>query len=130
MTEYALATPEWAPKPFDIVVGAGIQVVEGYVWRGLGLDEHASEIWTLTHLNSGHRIAILLGDLERVQPVASKIAAAFDWTFVGLDDYLSTRPSLRDDLRSLLAEQSENFFITASEAQARDVASIIARKRA
>ena len=104
----------WKPGTFDIATSAGRITKSGYVWRDLGL--HLESIippsskgrrkgrksWALIHLNSGHRVCSLIGDVKDVFPLASEIAELTDWSFTGLDGWKNIDPELKDKFSSIM----------------------------
>jgi hypothetical protein len=59
----------------------------GLVYRGLGLHQDWDDVWSLTHLNTGHRAYTLYGLLGDVLPSATELAEAADWSFKGLNGW-------------------------------------------
>lgn len=104
----------WKAGTFDIATSAGIITQSGYILKDLGL--HLESIippsskgrrkgrksWALTHLNSGHRVCSLIGDVKDVFPLASEIAELTDWSFTGLDGWKNIAPELKDKFYSLI----------------------------
>ena len=90
--------------------GARPLAVDGVTRAGLGLrlvvpaspKGRRPAIWSLTHLNSGHRIATLHGDAAAVRQVADAVAELGDWTFGGLDGWRNVDPELPARLGQLV----------------------------
>lgn len=78
----------WQPAGITIAAEHGPRAVPGYVNAGLGLFAQDWEpgTWSLTHLNTGHKVATLYGDrIDQVLPIASQIAACGDWVALSAD---------------------------------------------
>lgn len=60
-------------------------------------------MWSLSHLGSGHRIAILHGDVATAFPIASEIAEAGDWEFDSLHGWKDRFPDAKEKVDEILA---------------------------
>ena len=104
----------WNPGTFDNATSGGRITQSGYVWRDLGLHLESvippspkgrrkkKQSWALTHLNSGHRICGLIGEVKDIFPLASEIAELTDWSFTGLYGWKKIDPELGDKFYSLI----------------------------
>lgn len=91
----------WQMSEFKVAAGDGkILRVLGHTYRGLGLFilEPAKGLspakWSLTHLNSGHRLALIPGNEVDVFRISKEIAECGDWDFGGLRGYQNVDPDL------------------------------------
>ena len=73
---------KWNLKRFLIATPEGVQEVEGYVYKGLGVTlslgpagMHAP-LWKVTHLGSGHPLAHLKAQRDRAVEIATEIGRA------------------------------------------------------
>lgn len=127
----------WKPGTFDIALFSGIETKYGYIWRDLGLHLESEILpspkkrrkgrksWALTHLNSGHRICDLIGEVKDIFPLASEIAELTDWSFTGLDGWKNIDPELGDKLDSFIKKNNAKIKrsgIHSNEKLAREVA--------
>lgn len=92
----------WQPAEFSIVLGDGIKRVRGHTYRGLGLFiiEPAKGLspakWSLTHLNSGHRVALIPGNEMDVFKLGTDVAECGDWDFGGIRGWKNQDPHLAE----------------------------------
>lgn len=84
--------------------------VWGHSYRGLGLvrllRHGAPAFHSLTHLNSGHRVAAFASGLDRHEMVAlaTRIAEAGDWDFDNpVDGWVNRAPGLPDAVAAIKA---------------------------
>lgn len=89
MNDTSWTTTEFSYPRAD---GKGTHQVAGSTFRGIGLHEshvafirHEKKrllypVWSVTHLNSGHRICFVAGGIDKARPIAREIAEALDWT--------------------------------------------------
>lgn len=84
--------------------------IEGYSRAGLALVVTArgsmsgrQPRWSLTHLASGARVAVLVGWIGDVAPVATAIADAGDWGFAAADGWRDRFPEAPVCVRAILA---------------------------
>lgn len=112
--------------------------VAGYTYRGLGLHIGVNPSpkgkrparWVLTHLNTGHRIGFLDGNVATAFPVASKIAEAGDWDFLSFEGWRDRFPDVRERLAEIQAQYPKVFKWThGAEHGNREIAMQIAEKR-
>ena len=90
----------WQPATFKVAFSLGAQEREGLEYRGLGLFKltdgspkgRRPTTWSLTHLNTGHRVDTLRGDQTTVLRVATEIAEAGDWDFLSLEGWKDRFP--------------------------------------
>lgn len=102
----------WKAASYDIAVAGGPSEVSGYIHLGLGLHiqfraSHRTKnknahTWSLTHLNTGHRITALKGDIATVFPLATEMAECADWDFIGLTGYENQDPEIISKLEKVL----------------------------
>lgn len=105
----------WPAATFPIATNLGVRMKAGYARKGLGLHRtaHASlkvrspARWTLTHLGSGLRFAVLKGSVDKVFPIASEIADAGDWTFDGPLGWKNQFPDAAERLWEIIAKYPE-----------------------
>lgn len=99
----------WKPEDFEVAWGSGAGAVAGYTYRGLGLHVAINPSpkgkrptrWTLTHLNTGHRIGYLDGDVRTAFPVATDIAEAGDWDFLSFEGWKDRFPDAKERLAEI-----------------------------
>ena len=104
----------WKPDLFEIAMPPGPRMVAGYTYRGLGLHiirngspkGGRKPRWSLSHLGTGHKLAVLDGDVRTVFTVASDIAEAGDWTFDGLYGWKNQFPNAKEELERIINESS------------------------
>lgn len=86
-------TAPWITTEFSYprADGKGMHQVAGSTYRGIGVFKagvlfirHEKKrllhsVWSVTHLNTGHRICFVAGAVERSLPIAQELAEAFDW---------------------------------------------------
>jgi hypothetical protein len=84
----------WEPAKFSIFTDEGPEEVEGYAYRGVGLDRRkewrdtAGVAWCMTHLKTGFAIAALRDDADDIFEIAARIAESDDWQAIGdLEDW-------------------------------------------
>ena len=100
----------WEPADLLIAYPDGPVKRPGYEHGGLGmwLELRASpkgkrrDKWSLTHLGTGLRVCHIHGRVADAFPIASRIAAAFDWTFDGIGGWKNRDPEFPDKLVKLL----------------------------
>lgn len=109
----------WTQQRFLIAVekrgAASTREVDGYTCKGLGLHLHreASPLgrrparWHLTHLQSGHLVCILRGDLGTIFPVATEVT---DWTFIGIEGWRNSDPDMPKRFFALMAQHPKIIF--------------------
>lgn len=105
----------WKPASFKIAVPPEPRIVAGYEYRGLGL--HMSmrpspkgqrpPTWDLSHLNSGHRVLSIKGNVADAFPIATEIAECGDWTFDGLDGWRNVEPELPEKVVAIAARYAK-----------------------
>lgn len=57
--------------------------VNGYVYKGIAIHQVAAnaDLYTVTHLGTGHRMMGIYGDRDTAQMIAKQLADAADWRF-------------------------------------------------
>lgn len=102
----------WQPATFKVAMAGGLREVSGYVFRGLGLHlvidaspkGRRPASWSLSHLNTGHRIALVKGDVQTVFPIAHEVATCTDWeAFTSLSGWRNTDPELKTKVEAIAA---------------------------
>lgn len=102
----------WEPDRYMVASALGEpQEVAGYSYRGLGLHlvnapspkGRRPGVWSLTHLNSGHRIAFVLGNVPTALAAAAKVAKLGEWDFEGVSGWRNRDPELPARLGALIA---------------------------
>ncbi len=101
----------WRPETFDVAYPNGPVPKAGYTYRGLGLfvaieaspKGRRPPEWSLTHLGSGHNVALLKGTVATVFPVATEIAESGDWEFISLFGYKDRFPEAATRLLEIIA---------------------------
>lgn len=73
----------WQRTSFCIATLTGSVTLDGFTYRGLGLDKRGR--WILSHLNTGLKIAALGTQKPAALAAATEIAEAGDWEFSGPD---------------------------------------------
>lgn len=73
----------WQRTIFCIATLTGSDTLDGFTYRGLGLDKRGR--WILSHLNTGLKIAALGTQKPAALAAATEIAEAGDWEFSGPD---------------------------------------------
>lgn len=99
----------WEPATFMSAWGTEAAPQVGYVYKGLGLymAMKASQKgrrparWCLVHLNSGHAIGWVTGDVATAFPIASDVADLTDWDFEGVDGWRNRDPDLPKKVHAL-----------------------------
>lgn len=127
----------WSASSYHIATPGGTRVVLGVVHNGLGLHQVAPPspkgrnpgFWMLTHLNSGHRIAAMIGAAAEVKSVATAVAELTDWDFAGVDGYRNMDPDLPKRFAELTKLHPRVFKLGGS-GQARNQAAAIYTARA
>ena len=121
----------WQPASFLVAFRDGPKRVAGYTYKGLGLSpRQRKRHWALTHLNSGHRIAIMEGKVYAVFPAAFELAEQCDWTFYGLEGWKNEQPDLKDKVVAWAAKDHRVAELTRGpSADNHSVADEIVRKR-
>lgn len=74
---------KWQRTEFCIATLTGPSTLDGFTYRGLGLDKRMR--WVLSHLNTGLKIATLGTRKAEAIAAATEIAEAGDWEFSGPD---------------------------------------------
>jgi hypothetical protein len=100
----------------------------GLVYRELGLHQAYDDVWSLTHLNSGHRAFTLYGLLGDIVEAATAIAEAVDWSFKGLEGWKSD-PDFLKKLEAATAKYPETVNRAVGENRSDTVAADIASLR-
>lgn len=133
----------WKPARYRIGVSwlnkpAGVELVDGYEHLGLGMHigspplpvrgrrKAQPPIWHLTHLETGHLIHRLRGDVATAFPVATEIAECADWTFSSLYGWKDRDPDLPKKVLAIAGRNSGVVLaregVPANEATAREIA--------
>src|ERR1700721_724283 len=102
----------WKPDNFLKTQYYGPEAVTGYTYRGLGLHiaikaspkGRRPPTWSLTHLGSGLRVAMIKGKVIDTFPIASEIAEWGDWDFDGIDGWRNRDPELPKKLVDVCAK--------------------------
>lgn len=93
----------WQPARFALAMPGGDPLqVQGFTCRGLGLHQVIAPspkgrrpgLWSLTHLNSGHRVAGVEGSDATVFKAALAVAELGDWDFDAVDGWRNMDPEL------------------------------------
>lgn len=92
----------WKPENFLIAQAYGPETVVGYTYRGVGLHVvikaspkgRRPPTWSVTHLGSGLRVALVRGTVAAAFPAATDIAECGDWDFDGIDGWRNRDPEL------------------------------------
>lgn len=93
----------WKPGSYAIAT-LGVECVTGYTYKGLGMRMSMAgspkgrrpPTWSLTHLNSGHKVVSLNLPTSRAFEVATQVADLGDWDFETLGGWKNRAPQLRD----------------------------------
>ncbi|WP_310530666.1 hypothetical protein [Novosphingobium sp.] len=115
----------WKPEDFEVAYWGGPHTVAGYTYRGLGLHIgiHPSPKgkrparWILSHLGTGHRIAMIDGDVATAFPIASEIAEAGDWDFLSMLGYKDRFPDAPERLREICSKHPQQVIFAATVAR-------------
>lgn len=99
----------WKPEDFEVAYPSGPKPVAGYTYRGLGLFMRTEgsvtgkrpPLWNLSHLGTGHNLAIIEGFVAVSFPIATAIAEAGDWEFISLEGYKDRFPDAPERLREV-----------------------------
>lgn len=99
----------WKDETFEVAYSFGPVPKAGYTYRGLGLfmvvkaskKGRRPPLWSLTHLGSGHRLALIEGDVRTAFPIATEIAESGDWDFLSLEGWKDRFPDAPERLREL-----------------------------
>jgi hypothetical protein len=95
----------WEPASFPLAFTFGVDVVEGYLYGGLGICKLEKGWWSLSHLGCGHRIATIKGTVAEAFPIASEIADCTNWlAFEMLDGWRNFDPKLPDKVKAIKAK--------------------------
>lgn len=96
----------WKPGSYPIACGPQhIGHREGYTYRGLGLHKVSDKPeWNLTHLGSGHAVAVIKGTVAEAFPIATEIAESADWDFDGLNGWRNRDPELPAKVMAIMAK--------------------------
>lgn len=86
--------------------------------------------WSLTHLGSGHRVALIDAHPVEAFEVANAILALTDWTFDGLSGWRNQDPDLMDKLKALRSQYPKALSRTGGTPSDPDIARAIAMARA
>ena len=113
----------WTPETFSVAWASGPHTVTVYTYRGLGLHMLYSGSptgrmpgrWSLTHLNTGHRLAIIDGNVATAFPIAFDIAEAGDWDFLSLGGYKDKFPDALEQLEKIAAQHPKHLSLTQSK---------------
>lgn len=91
----------WISNSFMIAGPEGISEVDGFTYSGLGLHKIGRYRWSVTHLESGHRVVEVLGSEKDAKKAAVTVADLTDWTFRSLDGWRNTDPDLPEKIAKL-----------------------------
>lgn len=91
----------WEATGYLIAMPSGPESVDGYVYRGLGLDKNSPGCWTLTHLGTGHRICLIDDLLENAFRIGTEFADCADWSFNSLLGWKNEQPDLAEKVAAL-----------------------------
>lgn len=128
----------WEPARYQVAGPNGQPYqVAGYTYRGLGLHlviepspkGRRPGLWTLTHLNSGHRVALAQGNVPTAFAAAAAVAELGDWDFDGVAGWRNRDPELPARLVDLVRRTPALKLSTAGGADA-DQAVAISTARA
>lgn len=127
----------WKAETFDVATTLGAEKVSGHTYRGLGLwvlikaspKGRRPERWSLTHLNTGHRIAFLVGNPAVVMPVAGEIADAGDWDFLSMEGWKDRFPDALERLQGICERYPKIATIAGGGSSNRELAMQIAAAR-
>lgn len=73
-----------------------IEEKEGFSFKGLGLFKwKLRQVWSVTHLGSGHNIFCVRGQFKYAVEIATMLANLGDWSFSGLRGADTIDPDLR-----------------------------------
>ena len=106
----------WKPETFPIALGPhSIDHRAGYTYRGLGIHMSMKASpkgrrpprWKVTHLGSGHAVAVIDGDVAGAFPIATEIAECSDWDFDGLDGWRNRDPELPSKVQEIIARHGK-----------------------
>ena len=90
----------WRKAKFHIATLTGTGEIDGFVYRGLGLDKRGE--WVLSHLNTGLKIARLGNRKPQAMKAATEIAEAGDWEFCGPDGIKNQFPDAGEKVHRIL----------------------------
>jgi len=81
---------QWAQGSFEAVTPEGRFHIDGFVYKGLGLERIADidgDDWDITHIASGYRVGSIKGlDFNETMKLAAFVADLTDWTAFGAPD--------------------------------------------
>lgn len=97
----------WVPDKIKRALGPDIVIDVGWTYRHLGLVDIGSEHWWIIHLNTGHGIAMMVGDPIEVMAVATEIAEATNWDFEGLTGWKNYDPDLPKKMGEIWARNPD-----------------------
>lgn len=120
---------KWQVQKYLIGIPPADQEMKtGVVYRELGLHHAYDDVWSLTHLNSGHKAFTLYGLFGDVIEAATDIAEAVDWSFKGLTGWKSD-PDFLKKLEAATAKYPDNVARAVGEHNSAKVAADIASLR-
>lgn len=105
----------WKPDRFLVAHSYGLQEVNGYSYRGLGLSLLISGSpkgrrkpqWMLIHLGTGHTVTNIVGTAAEAFPVAYEIAHLGDWGFDSLTGWRDRDPEIMERLLAFVKTHPE-----------------------
>lgn len=82
----------WERSNFDIACYDDgkpiIKSVPGFIYKSIGLhDCYNAKLWSVTHLNTGHKICDLVCDKHEAFELAKQVAELGDWDFMTFGGY-------------------------------------------
>lgn len=94
---------KWRKSKMWIAFSRGPETRNGWEYKGLGLFSIGGK-YSLTHLGTGMRIALLPAPIAAAKKTAVAVAECANWEWSGPDGYKNVEPEVRAKLRKCLAE--------------------------
>lgn len=128
---------EWKEGRFLVGLGDGVREVTGWCTADLGLElaiegspkGRRKPLWSLVHLNTGHRIFCIQAEEHNALALASQVHELTDWSFVSLDGWRDRDPRLHDKVIAV-ADEAEFKVEFLSAGRSQEAARQIAMARA
>lgn len=113
MSEFHIATPE------------GPELVDGFVWKFVGIHSVAPDQWSVTHIPSGHRVGAIQASFGTAKLLLVELASRADWGFSEMKAWREADPHLPQKVLDFQAE-FEEFSIASGKGGNPRIASEIA----
>ena len=128
----------WQETTFLIATRNGPDERRGFIYRGLGvfkvlpssLKGRRPPRWSVTHLGSGHQVALIDAHMVEAFNIATEIAECGEWDFDSLEGWRDRDPTLLKKRDAILLRHGEKCPEHRREEKNHDVARAIAEARA